>query len=325
MKITPLEIRQKTFEKAFRGLDKDEVNAFLLTLSQQWEKLQDENKELRFKLESTTKEVSKMREVESTLYRTLKTAEDTGNNMVEQATKEAALQLREAQLKSEQLLNDARLKARNLIEDAYSQSDKAVTEMQHEVKALEQEHQRLESYLDNLLRDLSNLATDALEKVEKNKAKPRPTLSSILAKAANIKVKREDLDRVYQDVPSQFNAPAPAEMPRKDPEAVKEVPAPFKASIEPIQPIQPIQPEVPTPHTPVPNVPSPEIERPRPDIPEIEPDRIERPMPDIQPIQPETPEIQPPNTQPQPGTLSHSARPVREKATAGGSFFDDFE
>ena len=61
MKITPLEIRQKTFEKAFRGLDKDEVQAFLLTLSQQWEKLQDENKDLRVKLEVATREVQKLR------------------------------------------------------------------------------------------------------------------------------------------------------------------------------------------------------------------------------------------------------------------------
>ena len=55
MKITPIEIRQKTFDKAFRGLDKEEVNAFLLTLSQQWEKVQDENKDLRLKLEAMTK------------------------------------------------------------------------------------------------------------------------------------------------------------------------------------------------------------------------------------------------------------------------------
>jgi cell division initiation protein len=34
MRVTPLEIRQKTFEKNFRGYQTDEVNAFLLTLSQ---------------------------------------------------------------------------------------------------------------------------------------------------------------------------------------------------------------------------------------------------------------------------------------------------
>ena len=43
MKITPLEIRQKTFEKAFRGLDKDEVSAFLLTLSQEMKTEMEEN------------------------------------------------------------------------------------------------------------------------------------------------------------------------------------------------------------------------------------------------------------------------------------------
>jgi DivIVA domain-containing protein len=72
MKITPLEIRQKTFEKNFRGYEKDEVHAFLLTLSQEWERLMDENKELRIKLEGTEREVGKLREVESSLYKTLK-------------------------------------------------------------------------------------------------------------------------------------------------------------------------------------------------------------------------------------------------------------
>ena len=47
MRITPLDIRQKTFEKNFRGYEKDEVNAFLLTLSQEWERVLDENKEAR--------------------------------------------------------------------------------------------------------------------------------------------------------------------------------------------------------------------------------------------------------------------------------------
>jgi cell division initiation protein len=324
MKITPLEIRQKTFEKAFRGVDKEEVNAFLVTLSQQWEKMLDENRELRLRLEAATKEVQKMKEVESTLYRTLKTAEDTGNNMVEQASKEAALQLRESQLKSDQLLNDARLKARSIIEDAYSQSEKAIGEMHNEVKILEQEHQRLESYLDNLLRDLKNLATDALDKVEKNAAKPRPSLSSILARAANIKVKRTEQEKVFQDVPSGADvaavafAPAAGRLPETAVKAEKDV--------EPIHPIEPIQPEVPQPQTPVPDVPAPNIEPPRPDIPEIEPNGIEQPIPEIQPVQPDRPEIMPPNTQPGTiGAANGTSRPVKETAPVGLSFFDEIE
>ena len=91
MKITPLEIRQKTFERTLRGYDKDEVNAFLLSLSQEWERMNDETKEARLKLEASEREVSKLREVETSLFKTLKTAEDTGANVVDQAKKSAVL------------------------------------------------------------------------------------------------------------------------------------------------------------------------------------------------------------------------------------------
>ena len=57
MKITPLEIRQKAFEKGFRGYNPDEVNAFLQSLSQEWERSVDEGKELRIKLEACEREV----------------------------------------------------------------------------------------------------------------------------------------------------------------------------------------------------------------------------------------------------------------------------
>ena len=73
MKITPLEIRQKEFEKKMRGYDKDEVNAFLQSLSQEWERTLDETKEMRIRLETTEREVNKLREVESSLFKTLKT------------------------------------------------------------------------------------------------------------------------------------------------------------------------------------------------------------------------------------------------------------
>src|SRR5690606_6558278 len=111
MRITPLEIRQKTFERNLRGYEREEVHAFLLTLSQEWERIVDENKELRFKYESTEKEIQKLREVESSLYKALKTAEDTGANVIEQARKAASLHLQESQLKAEQMIYESKEKA----------------------------------------------------------------------------------------------------------------------------------------------------------------------------------------------------------------------
>lgn len=167
MKITPLEIRQKTFEKAFRGLDKDEVNAFLLSLSHEWERMLDENKETRQKLAQAEKEVQKLREVESTLFKTLKTAEDTSASVIDQANKTAELHMREIQISSEAMLNDAKQKARIIIENADAKAREVLEEMQKEVKELEENYRIIENQRDNMISQLKLLSGDVMEKVTK--------------------------------------------------------------------------------------------------------------------------------------------------------------
>jgi cell division initiation protein len=169
MKITPLEIRQKTFEKNFRGYEKDEVHAFLLTLSQEWERIMDENKELRIKLDTTEREVSKLREVESSLFKTLKTAEDTGANVIDQARKAAELHLRESQLKAEAMLNEAKSKAQNTIEESETRARQIITEMEERLKTLVDSYKKMESSREDLLSDLKRMASDLMERVDRAK------------------------------------------------------------------------------------------------------------------------------------------------------------
>lgn len=167
MKITPLEIRQKAFEKALRGYDKDEVNAFLLSLSQEWERALDEAKELRIKYETSEREVSKLREVENSLYKTLKTAEDTGANVIGQANKAAELHMRETQLKAEGMLIEAKVKAKDTIEMAEVTSKQMLEEMEDRLKALVQQYKGLETYRDNLLSDLKRMAGETIDRVDR--------------------------------------------------------------------------------------------------------------------------------------------------------------
>jgi cell division initiation protein len=151
MKITPLEIRQKTFEKNFRGYEKDEVHAFLMTLSQEWERAMDENKELRIKLEAAEREVSKLREVENSLFRTLKTAEDTGANVIDQSRKAAELHLKESQMRAEAMMNEAKSKAKDTIEESETRAKQVVVEMEDRLKALVDNYKKLESSREDLL------------------------------------------------------------------------------------------------------------------------------------------------------------------------------
>lgn len=191
MKITPLEIRQKTFEKAFRGLDKDEVSAFLVTMSQEWEKLIDENKELKIKLQSSEKEVEKLREVENSLFKTLKTAEDTGASMIDQATRTADLHMRETQMKAEALLNDAKSKAKDMIEEAEIKSKNTIDEMEDQIRSMAQVYRLLENVKEDLISDIKSFANDALEKVGRVKSQ----IKKFDVEAELLRVKREAVDK----------------------------------------------------------------------------------------------------------------------------------
>ncbi len=209
MKITPLEIRQKDFEKNFRGYDKDDVNAFLQTLSQEWERTLEENKEMRYKLEASQKEVEKLREVESSLFKTLKTAEDTGANMVDQAKKTSDLKIWEAKLAADKIVSEAKDKSKEIISKAEEKATAIIDEMEERVKMLKQSYKAAESDYDNLLFELRSLAQNTLKKVDK--AESEHTF--------NIEKKVEEAERIVEEY-NEFLIRKKAEMTESQEESI---------------------------------------------------------------------------------------------------------
>jgi cell division initiation protein len=214
MKITPLEIRQRTFEKNFRGYDKDEVNAFLLTLSQEWERMLDEVRDLKLRLETAEKEVARMREVETSLFKTLKTAEDTGSSLIEQSKQQATLLVREAQLQAEALLHEAREEARKITDAAELRSRQLLAEMEVRLKSLAENYRKLQHTRENLLAELKHLAEDTLERTERLRAaQPEFDVDSHLNKIT-LAEQPEKLSKPEAAAPQPITPPAaPAERP----------------------------------------------------------------------------------------------------------------
>lgn len=167
MKITPLEIRQKTFEKVFRGYEKDEVNAYLHSLSMEWERLLDENKELNQRIESLEAELKKLRELESSLFKTLKTAEDTGATLIEQAKKETDLKLKESSLRAERILSEASNKAKNLVETAEIKRKQIMEDMIGKIRALEGLFGQMTDLREKVADQVKNYSKDLLDRIEK--------------------------------------------------------------------------------------------------------------------------------------------------------------
>lgn len=216
MRITPLDIRQKTFEKNFRGYEKDEVNAFLLTLSQEWERVLDENKECRIKLEATEREVSKLREVESSLYKTLKTAEDTGANVIDQARRTAELHLKETQLKAEAMINEAKMKARDTIEESDTRARQILEEMEERLKVLVESYKKMQTLREDLLADLKHIASDVIDRVERSRALAKdfdPDKHLAMAKREAKRVAFPNSDEIEKEASAPIerveNEPAP--------------------------------------------------------------------------------------------------------------------
>lgn len=222
MKITPLEIRQKAFEKKLRGYDKDEVNAFLLSLSQEWENMVEEAKSLKMELERSKKDVERLRDVEASLFKTLKTAEDTGANVVEQAKKAAELQLRESQMNAEAILSDAKNQAREMIEQAEEKAASIIDDMQFEVRKLQDDYQNIETHRDNLLMQLKSFANEILERVER---------VNVQSKAVAEKVKESREVKVEKKPMPEAPAPQEVKLPQAE-EDVKHEPEDAPREIE---------------------------------------------------------------------------------------------
>jgi len=117
MKITPLDIQQWEFKVRVRGYDRQEVQAFLRTVSQAVEQLVKENTQLKERAEQLERQVNDLRKKESTLNGLLVTTQAMADGLKETARREADLTLKQAELKAEALLKRAHADCEGLQRD----------------------------------------------------------------------------------------------------------------------------------------------------------------------------------------------------------------
>ena len=87
MSLTPMDIHNKEFARKFRGSDEDEVDQFLDSIVDEFEKLYKENLELKDKVHALGDQISQYKTMESALKDTLVTAQkkaDLTQNEAEQ-------------------------------------------------------------------------------------------------------------------------------------------------------------------------------------------------------------------------------------------------
>lgn len=125
MPLSPLDIHNKEFGKAFRGYQEDEVNEFLDQIIKDYEILLKEKKDLEERLKQTDERVGHFTTIEGTLQKSIVIAQEAAEEVRRNAQKEAKLIVREAEKNGDRIVNESLTKARRIameIEELKKQS-----------------------------------------------------------------------------------------------------------------------------------------------------------------------------------------------------------
>lgn len=142
MRITPLDIRHKEFSRSMRGYKDLEVDEFLDEITEEFERLFNENIDHKERLESLEDKISQYQNIEDTLQKTLISAQQQAEELKQNAQKEADL-----------ILRDAELKSRSIVNDSYAERQK----IQRSVQALKQKHEDLRYQLRKIIESYANI------------------------------------------------------------------------------------------------------------------------------------------------------------------------
>lgn len=143
MRLTPLDIRQQQFTvRMFRGLDPQEVDAFLEDVAEDFEAVLKDNALLREQMTALEERSRGLIDREKALQDTLLTTQRLAEEMKESARREAQLIMREAELRGDKFVEDLRAEEARIRSDI-NELKRARRQVAEDLRATLERYQRL--------------------------------------------------------------------------------------------------------------------------------------------------------------------------------------
>ncbi|MDI9357185.1 MAG: DivIVA domain-containing protein [Chitinophagaceae bacterium] len=194
MKVTPIEIKQQTFEITFRGYDKTQVHQFLEALALEWELLIIQNKEYKTKIHQAEQEIKRLREVEATLVGIIKNEEQKNIYQINKPS-ESELILKDTNDIAEKILQQAREKAKEIVTTAENEAESTIEQSHKALAFIKKNYTLIQNHKDYILKDLRNLylkINDGIEIIEQLNPEP-PLVSYRYTDTDTIHIQKEEL------------------------------------------------------------------------------------------------------------------------------------
>lgn len=150
MRITPIDITHKSFNKKMLGFDTEEVLEFLAQVAHQMEELTHERNTLKEALRDKELAILNYKENDQMLKTTLATASQMSERMRQDSEREARLIIAEAQQKAELMTRDGRDSLKKLYTDI-AELKKTRMQFEAQLKALAQSHLALLEQSDKIM------------------------------------------------------------------------------------------------------------------------------------------------------------------------------
>lgn len=171
MKLTPLDIHQKEFRRSLRGYNEEDVDAFLDEVAAEFERIFQENIDLREELERVEKRLKQFENFEKTVHDTMLAAQKSAEELEQNARRSAELIVRDAELKSKEIIQAA-LARKQEIESEIGELRELVENFREKMKSI------LENYLD-LLEKVDRESKKIFSAVEERKELAEESLQEV--------------------------------------------------------------------------------------------------------------------------------------------------
>jgi cell division initiation protein len=286
MAIRPVDIRRKEFQSGFRGYDANQVDDFLDSVADEFERVFAENQRLADEMTSLRERLEQFEELEASIQEALVHAQQVARDLRRNANKEAELIVREAKEQSHRILADSSSRVER-VQESYEVLRKAKQDFANDFRYL------LKSYTELM----DNVDVASAKEIEAS-LRERLDLESVATARQAAETQRTERDQ------------SPPGEPTAEPEAAQRMgtTATSGESTDPTtdapggaRPLGPEEPEV---------VGEPEIEE-----PEVTPSTAEQPPPEV-------PETGPNRSHIEEEVEREEPMPTGEGQEAADRFFD---
>jgi cell division initiation protein len=155
MPIRPIDIRRKEFRNGFRGYDANQVDDFLDTVADEFERNYNENQRMREETNSLRERLQQFEDLEGSIRAALVHAEQAANDLRRSANREA-----------EDVRQSARREAEFTIKDAQSRSHQMLADSASRIERVQDSYEALQDAKRSFANDFRHLLKTYMEMME---------------------------------------------------------------------------------------------------------------------------------------------------------------